>query len=201
MSQLTAQTIFGGPAYVLIGNPCTDAGAGLVALGRVPDVEVTIEVMRQSVQNEIGQALKDGQFGAVISAKVSITMLNKSAAILSALMPEAATVAAGNTFSTDFAALTMDSIVIIPEADKTLGTANGVRHIWIPAARFDNIGAFKYQIAKGGGDDGTTFTAEYTATLASTDQDGDPLTEGYRLLHIGPPSSGVTWSLPAAYAP
>lgn len=203
MSQTTAQTIFGGPAHILVGNPTTALGAGMVPLGRVPDVEVTVEVMRQSVTNEIGQSLKDGQFGAVVSAKVTITMLNKSAAILSALMPEATTVGTGNTFSTTFASLTMTTIVVIPEADIALGPASGVRHIWLPACRFDNLGAFKYTLSKGTGasDDGNTYTAEFTATLAATDQGGDALTDGYRILHIGPPDSGVTWTLPSPYTP
>jgi hypothetical protein len=191
----TAVNQFSGPAYVFIGDPTVALGAGLVNLGLLPNVSVRLLLNRQSALNEIGQPLADGQWGGVVGATCALTMHEKSASILAALINEVSSGSAAIPFSPQYAKLTADSICVMPIAGKGSGVTYA-GNIWIPKAVPDDVGEFVYKVMGGAGaqDDSNPYTVNFRATLDAT------CNSKYQILWMGSPvNAGKTYLLPSGY--
>lgn len=199
MAVTSAANIFGGPAYVAIGDPTTASGADMVDLGLVPRVEVTPTFRRQGVQNEVGQMLADGQWGQLAGADITLTLRDKSASILAALFSEITDETSSVKFANTFGSLTLNTLAIMPETSYGNG-ATDTGLIWVPAARPNDIGAFIYKLEES--EDSDPYTISFSACYRATDQDGTSITTDYNILWMGDPSDaglGTAWTLPTGY--
>ena len=187
----SAANAFAGPAYACIG-----LGTALTDLGLVVNASVKILLNRQSALNEAGQALSDGQWGAVVGAQVSLTLHAKTAAILAALLPEAGAGSASTYFTGQWAKNTPDTLVIVPIGNKGSGVT-AATNIWLPAVVPDDISEFVHGLKGGAGaqDDANPYTVTFRATLDATCR------SKYQIAWIGDPSYAGkgTWALPAGY--
>lgn len=198
MPVTSAANLFGGPAYVAIGDPTTSGGADMVDLGLVPRVEVTPTFRRQGVNNEVGQLLESGQWGMLQGANIALTLQNKSATILAALFSEITDATSSVKFSNTFAQLTLHTMAIMPETSYGNGTTD-TGLIWVPAARPNDLGPFIYKLEES--EDSDPYTINFSACFRASDQDSTSITTDYNILWMGDPSdAGVpTWTLPSGY--
>lgn len=194
---------FSGPAYVGIGDPV--GGGSMVDLGLQNEVSVKVDFFRQSATNPIGQALADGQYGAVVGGTVSLTMQKQTAAIMAALFPEITATAGGRGFETDVNVLTLDSMVIQPIAQFGNGVATADT-MWCPAVRPDDMSELRRVLQSGAGasDDANPFTVTFALALRDTDQAGQAIASTHRLFFFGDPEDGLpatptAWTGPTGY--
>lgn len=194
---------FSGPAYVGIGK--VNGGGSMVDLGLQNEVSVKVDFFRQSATNPIGQALADGQYGAVVGGTVSITMQKQSAAIMAALFPEITATAGGRGFETDVKVLDLDSMVIQPIHQYGNGVATPDT-MWVPAVRPDDLSELRRVLASGAGasDDANPFTVTFAMVLRDTDPAGQAIASTHRIFFFGDPEDGLpatptAWAGPAGY--
>lgn len=205
MPQTSITTVHAGPAWVLIGDPTTGVGAGMVEIGLVPSVEVKLEIMRQVARNELNQALKDGVFGAVIGASVSMTVQGISAAILAAVLEEMADGTTSISAETALANFVLGTMCIVPDDVKGDTAHSNLKTQWLPSVYTTDIGAFIHRLISGGGDDANPYTVQFAAALAATDQGGQAMNTEYGIWFRGDPEDGINettptvWSLPTSY--
>jgi hypothetical protein len=179
---------FSGPAYVAIGNPTVANGGGMTDLSICPEVTVKVDFFRQSATNEIGQALADGQYGAVQGGTVTLTLQKQTAAIMAALFPEITVETASRGFDTAFQVMALDTLCIMPIASYGNGPA-GANVMWCPAVRPDDLSELRRVLQSGSGasDDANP----YTAAIDSK----------HNMFFFGDPADGgsLTWTLPTGY--
>ena len=192
-----AANVYGGPAYVLIGDPTQASGAGLVELGLVPRVTVGLQFNRQIKHNEIEQMLADGAYGNLQGATVNITLMNNAAAILAAMFSEVTDNTSSVSFSEAFAALDVVALIIIPVESYGSGTTNPAL-MCVPGAIGVNIGDFVFKVEQSN-QSSESFDVEFQATRRVTDGT-NAILAGYQIFFKGDMSDGTTsWSLPAGY--
>ena len=202
----TVIDIHSGPAWVLVGDPTTAAGAGLVDLGLVLNASVKLNLWRQMSRNEYNQIIDDGVYGVVNGASISLQMLTVSATILAAMINEVVDNTTWVGATTDLATRAGFTMVIVPDHAKTAATSlTNLATQWIPLAIATDVGEFIHRLEKAGTDDDTNpYTITFEALYTPADQAGDTLLEGGRIWFKGSPagpksSATPAWSLPSGY--
>lgn len=196
-------TVHSGPAWVLIGDPTTSSGAGLVELGLVPSVDAKLNFFRQMSQNELGQILKDGFFGAIKDADITLTLQNTSASILAAMVAEVVDETTSISAESAFANLAEQTLIIVPADVKGNTALSSLKTHYFPAVVATDLGNLVQQIQEGA--DAATYSVTFKAALAATDQDGQAINTDYRVWFRGTPVDAINentptaWSLPTGY--
>jgi|SRR5690606_14042597 len=204
--QQTIENVHAGPAWVLIGDPTTASGAGMVELGLCPEVNVKLQVSRQTATNELGQRLRGGIYGWLQAVDISITLQDISAAILAALIDEVSDATTSISASTSLSTLTLGTLCIVPDDVKAAGTGlTSLKTQWCPAVYTVDVGNWIHRLISGGGDDANPYTVQLAAALADVDQDGQAIDPDYAMWFRGSPTDAIdevtptAWSLPTDY--
>mgnify|MGYP001581803233 CR=1 FL=1 len=167
-----------------------------------PEVSAKVDFFRQSATNEIGQALADGQFGAVVGGQVTLTLQKQTSAIMAALFPEVTAETASRGFDTAFAQLSLDTLCIMPVASYGNG-ATDADVIWCPAVRPDDMSELRRALMAGSGasDDANPYTVTFALVLRAEDQSAAAIDSKHNLFFFGDPADGgsLTWTLPSGY--
>lgn len=191
-----AQDVFGQAARVLVGDPTVALGAGLVDLGNVQRVGIQASFGRQMITNEGGQLLKDGGYGWVKGARITLRMFSAQAEFLAALMPEITATTNALAFSSQVAALDPPSLIIVPESEYGLAATSD--YVWyVPSVLMvDDPGEWIFKLEESQAS-GEPFEVTLQAMLATADQAAEALADGKQILFRGGKPTG--WSFPSGY--
>ena len=192
----SAANVFGRPARVLVGNPTTALGAGLVDLSSVPRAAIQLQFFRQIVSNEMNQMLKDGAFGGLKGARITLRLFSAQAAWLAALMPEVTATTDALDFRNSNAVLTPPSLIIVPE--EAYGSADASDFVWyVPSvAMVEDPGEFVFKLEETQ-QSGEPFDVTLQALLTAADQGDVALADGKQIIFRGSKPAG--WSFPTGY--
>lgn len=203
MAQTSISTVHSGPAWVLIGDPTTSMGAGMVELGLLPGVDAKLNFFRQMAANELGQIMKDGASGAVKDADITLTLQQTSASILAAMVSEIVDETTSISAESAFATLSAQTLCIVPADVKGSSGVSNLKTHWFPAVIATDLGNLVQQIQEGA--DQREYTVSFKAMLAATDQDDQAINTDYRIWFRGDPDDAInegtptSWSLPSGY--
>lgn len=211
MAVTTAVNLFGGPAYVLIGDPTQAAGAGLVELAPggdsgAPRAEITLEFFRQIHQNELNQQLADGVFRSVKGGQISLQLFDSQISILAAMYEEIEDNTTSISFDPAYVLRQAPSLIVVPIASYGKGKTD--RGIWyFPAVTPLDPSAFIYKTEES---DNTSepYTVPFRALRTPVDLAGQALNTKYQIVFKGDPDDALAspsganlWELPAGYSP
>ena len=193
-----ASNVFGKAGRVLVGDPTTALGAGLVDLSTVQRIGIQLEFGRQVVTNEGGQMLVDGGDGWLKGARITLNMFSAQASYLAALMPEVTATVDALDFRNSVASIAPPSLIIVPETE--VGTADTSDLVWyVPAVvMVDNPGEFIFKLEENLAS-GEPFNVNLAAMVRTEDQGSVALADGKQIIFRGDKPAG--WSFPAAYIP
>lgn len=195
MPTTSATNLFGGQAYVAIGDITT--ASGMVDLGLLPRAEIQMALHRQIKHNEIGQQPSDGAHGGVKGASATLTMMSGAASILAALFPEVTDNTTSVTYSEVFAAISAPTMAIMPIE----GYGRGYTYpgLWyIPAVVAMQPSAWIYKVEETV-ESTEPYTVEFMALLRTADQAATAIPTGKRILFRGDPANTGWNFLPSGY--
>lgn len=197
--------LLGQPAFALIGNPTTAAGAGMVELDLCPRVSIQPRFFSQVMSNELNQMVADGVFRSLQGVRVSIQLRRAQAAIMAALFSDATVVVTdGIKFATELANPTPPTLCVVPRTSYGSGVASKY-NFWVPAVNPVDISELVWKL-EATDSAGEIYTVNFEGLLRRTDHNTAVMLAGYKMLFrdspvnaITPASPALPWTLPSGY--
>jgi|SRR5690625_1336306 len=186
-----------GAPSILIGDPTEAAGAGMFDVGQVPQAIIRISTSKARARDVGGLPRAEGAFDRGTRAQVEIQLYDAQAEILANLLSNASEGADGGIeFSTNYQRqANVPTLCVIPNGFEDDAASNaGVW--WVPAADVEGQIELNYNDTEGN-EANQPYTVTFEALLRETDQDGNAIPAGRRIIFRGEAEDG--WSLPAPY--
>lgn len=196
-----SQKIQIGPAHILIGDPTTLAGAGMVDLGAMESVSFNPGTQMTGVQDAFtGDAFDAESIYSVAPAPTAEAELydasiEKLSAMLLGSSVEVETLGFGRAGLKSITAV--PTLAIIPAFEASLGV-DAPHGIWMPAAMVEDLGSLVYNRPTGGDNSANTYSVTFRAARRRTDQAATAIPADHQMAFMGKPADlSLTWTLPA----
>lgn len=190
-----------GPRHVLLGNPTTALGAGMLDLSLVRRVGVKPSPQTKTGTTVTGAENHEGKFYLHTGLQIQLQVPRKVASDVRDFIE---IVDANGDYLPLGSALPKITMAIVHPDDAAGGAAGAsAKTRWIPSVRLSDISEEVHDANTPNQDDTNFVTLTFEAGYVATDQNGDAVPEealpDFRGDRLG--THGMTWSLPAPYGP
>lgn len=190
-----------GPRHILIGNPTTALGAGMLAVGLVRNVNLSRSPNIKVGTSVTGAENHEAKYYLNTELTVQFEVSRNAATGIRTFIES---IDSSNDYLTLGEAMSKITIAIVDPADAASGTAStSTKTLWVPSVRLEQVGDESYNADQAGPDDSNFVMLTFKAGYVATDQDSNAVPEealpdvpGDRLSSH---SLSTVWFLPSPY--